>query len=58
MSLSPFDSFQSRFVTYLLNFSRMTISSLHSDTRNNTYPLQNHLNFCVCAVRHPQHSEP
>jgi len=23
MSLSPFDSFQSRFVTYLLNFPRM-----------------------------------
>jgi len=25
MSLSPFDSFQSRFVTYLLNFPRTTI---------------------------------
>jgi len=24
MSLSPFDSFQSRFVTYLLNFPRIT----------------------------------
>ena len=28
MSLSPFDSFQSRFVTYLLNFSRISISIL------------------------------
>ena len=25
MSISPFDSFQSRFVTYLLNFPRITI---------------------------------
>ena len=25
MSLSPFDSFQSRFVTYLLNFPRITV---------------------------------
>jgi len=27
MSLSPFDSFQSRFVTYLLNRPRITSSS-------------------------------
>jgi len=25
MSLSPFDSFQSRFVTYLLNFPRISV---------------------------------
>jgi len=29
MSLSPFDSFQSRFVTYLLNFPRRYLSILH-----------------------------
>jgi len=31
MSLSPFDSFQSRFVTYLLNFPRIN----HGEVINN-----------------------
>ena len=30
MSLSPFDSFQTRFVTYLLNFPRRTTTVLYS----------------------------
>jgi len=34
MSLSPFDSFQSRFVTYLLNFPR------NLDTKIRTYCVQ------------------
>jgi len=29
MSLSPFDSFQSRFVTYLLNFTRNLLDFIH-----------------------------
>jgi len=30
VSLSPFDSFQSRFVTYLLNFPRISLYSINS----------------------------
>jgi len=38
MSLSPFDSFQSRFVTYLLNFPRMSNHPhLHTVTGHRTY---------------------
>jgi len=32
MPLSPFDSFQSRFVTYLLNFPRKMIFKSHIST--------------------------
>jgi len=34
MSLSPFDSFQSRFVTYLLNFPRNISSSTMSTKKS------------------------
>ena len=40
MSLSPFDSFQSRFVTYLLNFPRITkIVTRHKTVQSDDFQL-------------------
>ena len=47
MSLSPFDSFKSRFVTYLLNFPR---SKLFVGRTNSSVKIQTTLKTSRCLV--------